>query len=51
LVNAIDNKFWSKCSYPLTPQAYEEIKMQEDMKINELQERIDKLEESNSVNF
>jgi integrase/recombinase XerD len=26
LVNAIDNKFCSKCSYPLTPQTYEEIK-------------------------
>jgi len=26
LVNAVDNKFCSKCSYPLTPQAYEEIK-------------------------
>ncbi|MGB8936697.1 MAG: hypothetical protein WCC17_16510 [Candidatus Nitrosopolaris sp.] len=25
LVNAMDNKFCSKCSYPLTPQAYEEI--------------------------
>lgn len=30
LVNAIDNKFCSKCSYPLTPQAYEEIKASED---------------------
>jgi integrase/recombinase XerD len=32
LVNAIDNKFCSKCSYPLRPQAYEEIKANEDLK-------------------
>jgi hypothetical protein len=32
LVNAVDNKFCSKCSYPLTPQAYEEIKAEEDEK-------------------
>jgi hypothetical protein len=51
LVNAIDNKFCSRCSYPLTPQAYEEIKMNEDVKIKTLQERIDKLEVANSVNF
>jgi hypothetical protein len=32
LVNAVDNKFCSKCSFPLTPQAYEEIKAQEDVR-------------------
>lgn len=51
LVNTIDNKFCSRCSYPLTPQAYEEIKMNEDMRFNALQKRIDDLELSNSVNF
>ena len=39
LVNAMDNKFCSKCSYPLTPQAYEEIKTQEDMKLMIMEER------------
>lgn len=36
LANAIDNKYCSKCSYPLVPSAFEEIKMAEDMKINNL---------------
>jgi integrase/recombinase XerD len=39
LVNAIDNKFCSKCSYPLTPQAYEEIKASEDMKLKAVEDR------------
>jgi integrase/recombinase XerD len=32
LVNAIDKKYCSKCSYPLVPLAFEEIKVAEDMK-------------------
>jgi integrase/recombinase XerD len=39
LVNAMDNKFCSKCSYPLTPQAYDEIKAQEDVKLRIMEER------------
>jgi integrase/recombinase XerD len=39
LVNAIDNKFCSKCSYPLTPQAYEEIKEAENSKLQILEEK------------
>jgi integrase/recombinase XerD len=39
LVNAIDNKFCSRCSYPLTPEAYEEIKAQEDLKLRIMEER------------
>ena len=39
LVNAVDNKFCSKCSHPLTPQAYEEIKAQEDVKLRTMEER------------
>jgi hypothetical protein len=39
LVNATDNKFCSKCSYPLTPQAYEEIKSNEDMKLRKMEEK------------
>ena len=39
LVNAVDNKFCSKCSYPLTPQAYEEIKAQEDVKFKAIEQK------------
>jgi hypothetical protein len=30
---ALDNKYCSKCSYPLTPQAFEEIKNDEEIRI------------------
>jgi hypothetical protein len=36
LINAIENKYCCKCSYPLVPSAFEEIKMAEDIKINTL---------------
>jgi hypothetical protein len=39
LVNCIDNKFCSKCSYPLTPSAFEEIKAAEDTKIKTLERK------------
>jgi integrase/recombinase XerD len=39
LINPIDNKYCSKCSYPLLPSAFEEIKAEEDMKIRSLQQR------------
>jgi hypothetical protein len=39
LVNAIDIKFCSRCSYPLTPQAYEEIKADEDLKLKSMEEK------------
>jgi integrase/recombinase XerD len=38
-VNSIDVKFCSKCSYPLTPQAYDEIKEAENEKIQTLQQK------------
>jgi integrase/recombinase XerD len=41
LVNAVDNKFCSKCSYPLTPQAYEEIKAEEDGKFKAMEQKHD----------
>jgi len=41
LVNAIDNKFCSKCSYPLSPQAYEEMKAQEDEKFKAIEQKYD----------
>ena len=39
LVTGVDNKFCSKCSYPLTPQAYEEIKTQEDEKFKAMEQK------------
>jgi integrase/recombinase XerD len=39
LVNAVDNKYCSKCSYPLTPQAYEEIKANEDLKLKAMEDK------------
>jgi hypothetical protein len=39
LVNATENKFCSKCAYPLVPIAMEEIKLAEDLKINELKKK------------
>ena len=39
LVNAVDNKYCSKCSYPLIPSAFDEIKAVEDMKFQALEER------------
>src|SRR4030095_9165284 len=38
LINAIENKYCSKCSYPLVPSAFEEIKLAEETKINLLEE-------------
>ena len=39
LINAIDNKFCSKCSYPLIPEAYEEIKANEDLKLKVMEDK------------
>ena len=42
LINTIENKYCSKCAYPLVPSAFEEIKMEEEIKINELNGKIRK---------
>ena len=39
LVNAIENKYCSKCSYPLKPEAYDEIKSLEEKRIETLQQK------------
>jgi integrase/recombinase XerD len=39
LVNTIENKYCSKCSYPLKPEAYDEIKSSEEKPIERLQEK------------
>jgi integrase/recombinase XerD len=39
LVNAIENKYCSKCSYPLKPEAYDEIKDMEEKRIQTLEQK------------
>jgi integrase/recombinase XerD len=39
LVNAIENKYCSKCSYPLKPEAYDEIKGMEEKRIEILEQK------------
>jgi integrase/recombinase XerD len=39
LVNAIDNKYCSKCSYPLVPSAFDEIKEDENRRMQEIQHK------------
>jgi integrase/recombinase XerD len=41
LVNAIENKYCSKCTYPLVSSAFDEIKEAKNMKINAIQEKYD----------
>ena len=41
LVNTIENKYCSKCSYPLKPEAYDEIKASENTKINALEKKVE----------
>lgn len=36
LINELENKFCSKCSYPLVPTAFEEVKQNEQITTNEL---------------
>ena len=40
LVNAIENKYCSKCSYPLVQSAYDEIKESEEKRIKKMEEQI-----------
>ena len=40
LVNAKENKYCSKCSYPLTPEAYDEVKESEERRIKKMEEQI-----------
>jgi integrase/recombinase XerD len=39
LVNPIENKYCSKCSYPLVPSAFDEIKQAENNKLRQLEEK------------
>lgn len=46
LVNTCENKYCSKCSYPLKPEAFDEIKREEHQKVRELEE---KYQQMNSI--
>ena len=46
LVNAIENKYCSKCSYPLKPEAYDELKQKEENEMKKMQQQIQMLTES-----
>jgi hypothetical protein len=39
LTNIPDNKYCSKCSYPLVPEAYDDIKANEELRINNLEKK------------
>jgi integrase/recombinase XerD len=38
-LTALDNKYCSKCSYPLVASAFDEIKAAEDLKLQALKDR------------
>jgi integrase/recombinase XerD len=44
LVNAIENKYCSKCSYPLIPSAFDEIKAAEEIKFKTMEERFNSMQ-------
>ncbi len=39
LTNAFENKYCSKCSYPLKPEAYDDIKAKEELRISNLEKK------------
>jgi ribosomal protein L40E len=43
LVNAIENKYCTKCSYPLAPSAFDELKMEENVKFEKLENKYEKM--------
>ena len=44
LSNVLENKYCSKCSYPLKPEAFEEIKADEDKKITDLETKYNEMD-------
>ncbi len=38
-INALENKYCSSCSYPLSSQAFDEIKQKEEIRIKKLEEK------------
>jgi hypothetical protein len=42
LINAFEKKYCSKCSYPLVPDAFDEIKAQEDVKFKAIEQKYER---------
>jgi integrase/recombinase XerD len=40
LVNVVENKYCSKCSYPLTPEAFDQIKQSEEQRFMEMEKKL-----------
>ena len=40
LTNALDNKYCSKCSYPLTPEAFDQLKQNEEQRFMDLENKV-----------
>ena len=38
-VNALENKYCSRCSYPLTPEAFDQIKQSEETRFMDMEKR------------
>ena len=38
-VNALENKYCSKCSYPLTPEAFDQIKQSKETRFMDMEKR------------
>jgi integrase/recombinase XerD len=43
LINAVDNKYCSTCSYPLVPSAFDELKVLENRKFEKLENKYEKM--------
>ena len=43
LINQLENKFCSKCSYPLKPEAYEELKEKEENEMKGMKQQINEM--------
>jgi integrase/recombinase XerD len=43
LINQLENKFCSKCSYPLKPEAYEELKEKEENEMKRMKQQINEM--------
>ncbi len=44
LINQLENKFCSKCSYPLKPEAYEELKEKEENEMKRMKQQINEMD-------
>jgi integrase/recombinase XerD len=46
LVNVVENKYCSKCSYPLTPEAFDQIKQAEENRFLEMEKKLEEKHKS-----